>query len=124
MPQKPDRPTASGWLGREMRAERRRQMQANMADIRAARRENARHEEAKARGETMAQPMDQQQLRRHSEGSEPTVAATYPDADSMSRQAMVDYLKAHGQFVPPKIKDETLRRKVIEVRDGVSQKQA
>jgi glutamate/tyrosine decarboxylase-like PLP-dependent enzyme len=122
MPQKTEKPSSSGWLGREMRAARRRQMQENMADIRAARRANAQREEAKARGETVAQPMQQQ--RRYSEGSEPTVATRYPDADSMSRQAMVDYLKAHGQFVPPKIKDETLRRKVIEVRDGVSKEQA
>lgn len=122
MPQKTDKPSSSGWLGREMRAARRRQMQEDMADVRAARRANAQREGAKARGETVAQPMQKQ--RRYSEGSEPTVATSYPDAGSMSRQAMVDYLKAHGQFVPPKIKDETLRRKVIEVRDGVSKEQA
>jgi len=116
-------PTMSGWRSRQMRAQQRRQRQENMEPIRAARAANARREAAIARGEEPEpeQPRKEHQRaesRRTPEHESATVPSGYPDSDSMDRDSLFAYLKAHGHNPGPATKDETLRAKVREVRDG------
>ena len=103
-------PTMTGWRKREMQAKARERQKAAMADIRAARK--ALREGTEPPKEAAAPPVKQR------EGDGSSVAPEYPNPDEMDRDALFAYLKAHGQAPGPATKDDTLRRKVREVRDG------
>jgi hypothetical protein len=78
----------------------------------------AREMKAKARNQSTDRQHIREQRRRLMQGDfEPQPQETTEEAPD-ERNALIAELKAAGMFVPPKIKTETLRRKVQEVRDG------
>jgi len=107
--------TMTGWRKREMQAKARERQKTAMADIRAARKANRLREAGHDPGEAEVQPVAPAKPR---EGDTTTVAPDYPNPDEMDRDALFAYLKAHGVNPGPATKDDTLRRKVQEVRDG------
>lgn len=108
-------PSMSGWKKREMQARDRARRKEQMAAVREARARNREREEALIRGEEVEPPPVTPQ---GGEADSPTVTSSYPDAESMDREEMLAYLSAHGVRAHPHSKDETLRKKVQEVRDG------
>jgi len=122
-------PPMTGWRKRQLQARERMKQKARMADIRAERRRIREREEAIARGEdpdaAVPPAINPEQAvaqegatRRASEHEGNTIPDGYPDPDEMDRDAMFAYLKAHGRKAGPATKDTTLRRYVLEVRDG------
>lgn len=98
-------PTMTGWRKRERAAKDRQRHKEAMGSTREARRINRMREEGVLEQEAV------------SEG-ESAAAPDYPNPDDMDRDALFAYLKAHGVNPGPASKDETLRAKVREVRDG------
>jgi len=99
-----------GWRGRQFKAELKRRRNEEMAPIRRARELNRQREEAIARGEDPDEVPPQGVPASNKEGATPT--PDYPNPDAMSRQEMIDYLKAHDVKGAHLMKDETLREKI------------
>jgi hypothetical protein len=82
----------------------------------------ARELRAKTRDASLDRQHIREQRRRLMQGDfepQPQAHASVDEADERNeREELIAELKAAGMFVPPKIKTETLRKKVQEVRDG------
>lgn len=107
-------PSMTGWRKRERIAKERAEHKRRMADVREARRLNRMREE----GYDVEQEAPAVAPEKPREGDSATVPPEYPNPDDMDRDALFAYLKAHGENPGPASKDETLRAKVREVRDG------
>lgn len=123
-------PSMSGWRKRELKAKERARRQQQLAGLREVRRINREREEAIARGKDpdevapFPEGIDVSVNRRPTEHEGATIASDYPNPEDMDREAMFAYLKAHGNKAHPASKDDTLRKKVREVRDGESEASA
>lgn len=123
-------PSMSGWRKRELRAKERARRQQQLAGLREVRRINREREEAISRGEDpdeaapMPEGVEVAANKRPAEHESETIESNYPDPESMDRNELIAYLKSHQQKVHPSSKDDTLRQKVREVRDGESEASA
>lgn len=104
-----EQPTMTGWLKREMQAKARLQKKQDMAEVRRIRAEHKAREEG-----VKSDAVTEMATAEH---ESPTVPTGYPDSVQMSRDEMFAYLAAHGVKVGGNIKNETLRKRVVAVRD-------